>query len=102
MIKVSICIPSYNQVKYLRRTIDSVLSQTYSDYEIIITDDSSTDIVFNLVREYESTGKIQYFKNKTPYGSPENWNEAIRLSKGEFVKICSSVKIKCYATCNFL
>jgi glycosyltransferase involved in cell wall biosynthesis len=87
MTKVSICIPAYNQVKYLKRTIDSVLNQTYSDYEIIITDDSPTNIVFELMQEYESTGKIQYFKNKIPLGSPENWNEAIRLSNGEYVKI---------------
>jgi glycosyltransferase involved in cell wall biosynthesis len=87
MTKVSICIPAYNQVKYLKRTIDSVLNQTYSDYEIIITDDSPTNIVFELMQEYESTGKIQYFKNKIPLGSPENWNEAIRLSNGEYIKI---------------
>lgn len=87
MTKVSICIPAYNQVKYLKRTIDSVLNQTYSDYEIIITDDSPTNIVFELMQEYEWKGKIQYFKNKIPLGSPENWNEAIKLSNGEYVKI---------------
>ena len=38
MPKVSVCIPAYNQIKYLKRTIDSVLEQTYTDYEIIITD----------------------------------------------------------------
>lgn len=87
MTKVSICIPAYNQVKYLKQTIDSVLNQTYKDYEIIITDDSPTDIVFNLVQEYQSLTKIQYYKNEIPLGSPENWNEAIRLSKGEYIKI---------------
>ena len=87
MVKVSICIPAYNQVKYLRQTIDSVLNQTFTDYEIIITDDSPTDIVFDLVKEYQSKAKIQYYKNAIPLGSPENWNEAIRLSKGEYIKI---------------
>lgn len=87
MTKVSICIPTYNQVKYLRQTINSVLNQTFTDYEIIITDDSPTDIVFDLVQEYQSKGKIQYYKNAIPLGSPENWNEAIKLSKGEYIKI---------------
>jgi glycosyltransferase involved in cell wall biosynthesis len=87
MTKVSICIPAYNQVKYLKRTIDSIVSQTYTDYEIIITDDSPTDVVFDLVQEYQSERKIQYYKNAIPLGSPENWNEAIRLSNGEFIKI---------------
>lgn len=87
MTKVSICIPTYNQVKYLRQTIDSVFNQTFTDYEIIITDDSPTDIVFDLVQEYQSKGKIQYYKNAISLGSPENWNEAIRRSKGEYIKI---------------
>ena len=87
MVKVSICIPTYNQVKYLKRTIDSVLNQTYTDYEIIITDDSPTNIVFDLVQEYQLEGKIQYYKNEVPLGSPENWNEAIRKAKGEYIKI---------------
>ena len=86
MTKVSICIPAYNQVKYLKKTIDSVLNQTFSDYEIIITDDSPTNIVFDLVVAYQSE-KIKYYKNEVPLGSPENWNEAIRLSKGEYIKI---------------
>lgn len=87
MVKVSICIPAYNQVEYLKRTIDSVLNQSYTDYEIIITDDSSSDIVFDLVKEYKSEAKIQYFKNKVPLGSPENWNESIGKSSGEYIKI---------------
>lgn len=87
MAKVSICIPAYNQVKYLKRAIDSVLNQTYTDYEIVITDDSPTDIVFDLVQEYQSQGNIQYYKNAIPLGSPENWNEAIRVAKGEYIKI---------------
>lgn len=87
MTKVSICIPAYNQVKYLRQTIDSVLNQTYDDYEIIITDDSPTNIVFDLIQEYGENNKIKYYKNELALGSPENWNEAIRLSKGEYIKI---------------
>lgn len=87
MAKVSICIPSYNQVKFLKRTIDSVLNQSYTDYEIIITDDSPTDIVFNLVKEYQLEGNIQYYKNEVALGSPENWNEAIRKASGEYIKI---------------
>lgn len=87
MVKVSICIPAYNQVEYLKRTIDSILNQSYNDYEIIITDDSPSDIVFDLVQHYQSEVRLQYFKNKVSLGSPENWNEAIRKSSGEYIKI---------------
>lgn len=87
MTKVSICIPTYNQVKYLRQTLDSVLNQTYVDYEIIITDDSSTNIVFDLIQEYRENNKIKYYKNEVTLGSPENWNESIRKASGEYIKI---------------
>lgn len=87
MTKVSICIPTYNQVKHLKQTIDSVLNQTFTDYEIIITDDSSSNIVYDLIQEYKTERKIKYYKNEVPLGSPENWNEAIRLSKGKYIKI---------------
>ena len=87
MTKVSICIPVYNQVKYLKQTIDSVLNQSFTDYEIIITDDYLNDIFINLIKKYQLKTKIQYYKNAVALGSPENWNEAIRLSKGEYIKI---------------
>jgi glycosyltransferase involved in cell wall biosynthesis len=85
--KVSICIPAYNQIEYLKRTIDSSLSQSYTDYEIVITDDSSSNIVDELVKSYQLNDKIKYFKNAVALGPPENWNEAIRRASGEYIKI---------------
>ena len=87
MPKVSICIPAYNQAAYLKKTIDSVLTQTFDNYEIIITDDSPNDSVKVLVNSFDRTDKIKYFKNATAWGSPENWNESIRKATGEYIKI---------------
>ena len=87
MPKVSVCIPAYNQVKYLRKTIDSVLAQTFTDYEIVITDDSATDNVKNFVSTYQRDDIIKYYKNPLKLGTPENWNEAIRKSSGDYIKI---------------
>lgn len=87
MPKVSICIPAYNQLTYLKRTIDSVLKQSFTDYEIIITDDSETNLVKDFVTQYNLPEVIQYYKNKTQLGTPENWNEAIRKASGEYIKI---------------
>lgn len=87
MPKVSVCIPAYNQVKYLKRTIDSVLAQTYTDYEIIVSDDSPSTIVADLIADYNQPAKIKYFKNRITLGSPENWNESIRKANGEYIKI---------------
>ncbi|MBC7628921.1 glycosyltransferase family 2 protein [Ferruginibacter sp.] len=87
MPKVSICIPAYNQDLYLRKTIDSILSQTYQDYEIVITDDSPGNIVKELAQGYQRPELIKYFKNATTLGSPENWNEAMRQASGEYIKL---------------
>jgi glycosyltransferase involved in cell wall biosynthesis len=87
MPKVSICIPTYNQINHLKKTIDSVLQQTFTDYEIIITDDSSGAIVKDFVAQYNLHGKLKYYKNAYNLGSPENWNEAIRKASGEYIKL---------------
>ncbi|MDX2302413.1 MAG: glycosyltransferase [Microscillaceae bacterium] len=85
--KVSICIPTYNQTEYLRKTLESVLSQDFKDYELIITDDSDSLAVANLIQSYHFGNKLRYFKNQKCLNSPENWNFAIRLALGEYVKI---------------
>ena len=85
--KVSICIPAYKQVDYLRRTLESVQKQKFQDYEIILTDDSPDDSVKKLVDTFDFEGKLKYFKNINNLGTPENWNKAVRLATGEYIKI---------------
>ena len=46
-----------------------------------------TDIVYYFLQEYQGEGRIKYYKNEVPLGSPKNWKEAIRLSKREYIKI---------------
>jgi glycosyltransferase involved in cell wall biosynthesis len=87
MPKVSICIPTYKQVEYLRKTLNSVREQTFTDYELIVSDDSSDDSVKNLLSEFNFGSKLKYFRNSPALGSPENWNSSIRQATGEFVKI---------------
>lgn len=87
MPKVSVCIPAYNQPAFLKKAIESVLRQTYGNYEIIVTDDSPNDSVEKMVENLNVNGKINYFKNPTALGSPQNWNAAIEKAKGEYIKI---------------
>ncbi|MCX6188612.1 MAG: glycosyltransferase [Bacteroidetes bacterium] len=87
MPKVSICIPTYLQVEFLRLTLNSVIEQDFEDYEVIISDDSPDDSVKNLVQTYNFKNRLRYFKNDSPLGSPENWNKAVDLAIGEYVKI---------------
>ncbi|WP_254411880.1 glycosyltransferase family 2 protein [Dyadobacter diqingensis] len=83
---ISICIPAYKNPTLLKRCLNTVLEQTYSNIEVIITDDSPNEDVANVVKKYNDP-RIIYIKNAIPLGSPENWNEGLRRSKGEFIKI---------------
>lgn len=84
---ISICIPAYKHVDYLQRLLDSIISQSYKDFEIVITDDSPDNSVAELVGKYRSKTVIRYFKNVKPLGTPENWNEAVRKANSEWIKI---------------
>jgi glycosyltransferase involved in cell wall biosynthesis len=83
---ISICIPSYKNPQLLTRCLKSILDQTYDNLEVIITDDSPNQDVADVVKNYEDP-RICYVKNLEPLGSPENWNEGLRRSKGEYIKI---------------
>lgn len=85
---VSICIPAYNNPQFLTRAIDSVLMQTFKDYEIIVTDDSRGDILKNLVKEkYSHLNNLIYSKNAVQLGSTANWNYAISLANTNLIKL---------------
>ncbi|MEO6839084.1 MAG: glycosyltransferase [Ginsengibacter sp.] len=84
---ISICIPAYKHVDYLKRLLDSISTQTYTNFEIVITDDSPDDSVEMLLKNYFLKTAIRYYKNQQPLGTPENWNEAIRKANGSWIKI---------------
>jgi glycosyltransferase involved in cell wall biosynthesis len=87
-IMVSICIPAYKNIPSLKRCLDSILCQTYSYYEIIITDDTPSDEIKDFIISYNFNGKnFKYIKNPKRLGSPANWNECIKFSQGKFIKI---------------
>jgi glycosyltransferase involved in cell wall biosynthesis len=87
MPKVSICIPTYKQVEHLRKTLSSIVEQEFTDYEVIISDDSPDDSVKNLLKEFTFTNPIIYVQHLPALGSPSNWNHAMQLAKGEYIKI---------------
>lgn len=86
-IKVSICIPTYNQVEYLKKCIQSILTQDYLDYEIVISDDSTNDSVKSYIDSLNLNQKISYYRNSPSLGTPENWNHAISKAKGKYIKV---------------
>lgn len=86
-MKVSICIPAYQQTEFLRVTLQSLMEQDFTDYELIVADDSPDDSVSNLLAEFSFGERLRYFCNRPALGSPENWNAAIRLARGDYIKI---------------
>jgi|SRR6185437_9703708 len=84
---ISICIPAYKHVDFLKRLLDSIFTQTFKNFEIVITDDSPDDGVEKLLQNYFSEKEIRYYKNLQPLGTPENWNAAIRKANGEWIKV---------------
>src|SRR5882762_218068 len=87
VVFISICIPAYKRVSFLRRLLDSIQVQTYRHFEVVVTDDSPDNEVFELCRAHFLTGSIRYFKNEKKLGTPENWNESIRRARGEWIKL---------------
>ena len=83
MAKVSIIIPTYNYAEYIQKAIDSVLAQTYKNYEIIVVDDGSTDNTRKIIEnKYKNKVRYYYQENK---GAPAARNEGIKKSEGEYL-----------------
>jgi glycosyltransferase involved in cell wall biosynthesis len=86
--KISVCIPTYNHAHFLKDAIDSVLCQTFDDYELLISDNCSTDNTRELVAGYASSdGRINYYCNEKNVGPQENLNRCLDRATGEYVKI---------------
>lgn len=86
MPKVSICIPAYNNLSGIKRLLESIQIQDFNDYEIIITDDTTDDSISSFIQSLNNNSII-YVKNLKQLGSPENWNAALSLATGAYIKI---------------
>ena len=83
---ISIVLPVYNGEKYLRESIDSILAQTYKNWELLILDDCSTDNSSIIAKEYEQKDKrIHYYYNEKNLRLPKNLNKGFSLAKGDYL-----------------
>jgi glycosyltransferase involved in cell wall biosynthesis len=89
---VSVIVPNYNHARYLKQRIDSILNQTYRDFEIIILDDCSTDGSREIIDNYTSHFSfIRSFYNSENSGSPFiQWDSGVSRAKGDFIWIAES------------
>ena len=81
--KVSIVIPAYNNVQYIAETLDSVLNQTYDDYEVVIADHSSVDGTMDVIQSYSSNPKLRILSpTPTGGGAQASWTRVRAEAKG--------------------
>lgn len=83
-IKFSICLVTYNQEKYIKETIESILSQTYQNFEIIVSDDCSTDKTLDVVRSIKDN-RIKIVQTPYNMGINANLNNAIDNAAGDYL-----------------
>lgn len=84
---VSICIPAYRRLDFLDQLMQSIAIQSFTDFEVIISDDSPDDSVKQYLDEKSFSFSISYFHHETSLGTPANWNFAIREAKGKWIKL---------------
>ncbi|MDB5263107.1 MAG: hypothetical protein JWQ14_2388 [Adhaeribacter sp.] len=90
---VSVLIPTYNNAHFLDETIQSVLNQSYTDFELIIVDNHSTDNTDDVVQPYLIDPRLRYYKNATNIGMVGNWNKCLEYAQGTYIKyLCSDDK----------
>jgi glycosyltransferase involved in cell wall biosynthesis len=86
MISIAMC--SYNGEKYIKEQIDSILNQTYDDFELVITHDGSTDKTIDIIKEYQlKDNRIKLYENEDNLGFVKNFERAISLCSGEYIAL---------------
>jgi glycosyltransferase involved in cell wall biosynthesis len=86
---VSIALATYNGSRFLREQLDSLLAQTYSHFELVITDDGSSDETNDIIREYAlRDSRIRWRRSANERGFVNNFTGAIQQCKGEFIFLC--------------
>jgi glycosyltransferase involved in cell wall biosynthesis len=84
---VTICVPAYNAARTISRTLDSILAQDYSNYDVIVCDNLSSDDTSGIVKTYEDRG-VRYFLNPVQERCGEsNWNQALSLAEGPLIAL---------------
>ncbi|TAE04306.1 MAG: glycosyltransferase family 2 protein, partial [Bacteroidetes bacterium] len=84
---ISVIVPNYNHAPYLLERIESILSQSFQDFELILLDDFSTDQSKEVLKKYQNHEKVSHLLlNEKNSGSTfKQWNKGISLAKGKYI-----------------
>lgn len=89
--KVSVIMPTYNAERYLRSSINSILNQTYQNFELIIIDDCSTDATPTILEEYsEKDDRVKTITNRKNLGPAKSRNKGIKMARGKYIAVQDS------------
>jgi len=87
MVALSIGVPVYNGERYVAEALDCLLSQTFKDLEVIVSDNASTDATADIVRSYaERDPRVKYYRNPTNIGAQPNYNRTFERAAGKYFK----------------
>ena len=84
--KVSLCIPAYDAERHLQATLESVLAQSYDDFEVVIVDNNSSDRTGDIVAALRDH-RVRVIRNATTLPIADNFNRAVQQSRGQYVKL---------------
>lgn len=88
-MRISVVIATYNGETFIREQLDSILSQTVQDFEVVVCDDCSSDGTWNILQEYaERDSRFTLIQNEERLGCIKNYEKAITISRGEYVALC--------------
>ncbi len=86
MPRVSICIPTYNGARFIAEALEGALSQTFSDLEVLVVDDGSSDDTIKIAEEFaRKDSRIKVHRNPQNLGLPKNWDRCRELASGEWI-----------------
>jgi len=84
-VVITIILPTYNRISTLKHTLESIFNQSFKYFEVIVIDDSSTNIIYNYLLKHGYLDKVLYYKNPKRIGLPASRNKGVLLSKGELI-----------------
>jgi glycosyltransferase involved in cell wall biosynthesis len=85
--RVSVVIPAFENEHYIRATVESVLAQTYQDFELVVADHSSSDRTWEILQDFTDDGRVRLLRTPAGGGAERNWNLVTRAARGELVKL---------------
>jgi glycosyltransferase involved in cell wall biosynthesis len=85
--RVSVVVPAFNNVRFIEATMDSILAQTFDDFELVVADHSSTDGTWERLQRYQSDPRVRLLRTEAGGGAPRNWDRVTAAAGGELLKL---------------